>query len=86
MRWPSYDSTFFLLESVDRYFMMLALMRDNRSKFIVPTYDIGRPAPALPRSYDKKAGCAPCRGVAKICYPSATVVAHDFPEAEIQAV
>ncbi len=45
MRWPSYDNMFFLLESVERYFMMLALMRDNRSKFIVPTYDIGRRNP-----------------------------------------
>ena len=40
VRWPEYDDTEFLRESVTRYKMMLELMRENPNQFIVPTYDI----------------------------------------------
>ena len=39
-RWPEYDGTVFLEESVTRYQMMLRLMKENPAQFIVPTYDI----------------------------------------------
>ena len=38
--WPEYEDPVFLKESVDRYKMMLELMRQNPDQFIVPTYDI----------------------------------------------
>ncbi len=40
VRWPEYDNTEFLEESVTRYEMMLRLMKENPTQFIVPTYDI----------------------------------------------
>jgi hypothetical protein len=40
VRWPEYDDTVFLEESVARYELMLRLMKDNPTQFIVPTYDI----------------------------------------------
>ena len=40
VRWPEYDDSVFLEESVMRYKSMLQLMKDHPTQFIVPTYDI----------------------------------------------
>ena len=40
LRWPEYDDTKFLDDSLCRYQMMLNLMRLHPDQFIVPTYDI----------------------------------------------
>ena len=40
LRWPEYEDPTFLDESVERYRLMLGLMRLHPEQFIVPTYDI----------------------------------------------
>lgn len=40
VRWPEYNNDEFLQDAFCRYEMMLQLMKDNPTQFIVPTYDI----------------------------------------------
>jgi hypothetical protein len=40
VRWSEYEDDGFLKESVNRYKMMMLLMKENPTQFIVPTYDI----------------------------------------------
>ena len=40
VRWPEYDNDGFLHDAVARYEMMLQLMKNKPTQFIVPTYDI----------------------------------------------